>query len=292
MVGAGAGAGVTERSLAVGDIEIGFAEAGAGGRPLLLLHGYTGAKEDFEDFMAPLADCGWHVVAPDNRGHGASSKPAAEDHYSLQIFAADTIGLLDALGWEQAVVVGHSMGGMILQEIALGAPGRLAAMVLMDTAHGPVPIDRDLRDGAIHVARTQGMASLAELLEENEGALFDNEAAARLRRERPEISLRHYTAMRELSAGMYVSLAIELTERPDRLVDLAVIDVPTLVIVGELDEMSMVHSEAMSATIPGALLVVVADAGHCPQQESPDAWWAAMTAFLDEVSATVLTAPA
>lgn len=283
---------VSERSVAVGNVELGIAEAGAGGLPLLLLHGYTGAKEDFEDFMVPLAERGWHVVAPDNRGHGASSKPADEADYSLQIFATDTLGLLDALGWDQAVILGHSMGGMFLQELVLLAPERVAALVLMDTGHRAVPIDGELRDAGVHIARTHGMAGLAELLEANEGALFENEAAARLRQERPEINDRHYAAMREISPAMYAAMALELTERPDRLAALAAIAVPTLVVVGELDEMSVPQSEAMAATIPGALLVVIADGGHCPQQEAPEAWWSAVSAFLDEVAATVLATPA
>jgi len=52
-----------------------YAEEGAGGRPFLLLHGFTGAKEDFADHLDRWADRGWHVVAPDLRGHGGSSAP-------------------------------------------------------------------------------------------------------------------------------------------------------------------------------------------------------------------------
>ena len=56
-----------------GPVSLAVAEAGAGGRSLLLLHGFTGAKEDFTEWLDPLAELGWHVVAPDQRGHGESS---------------------------------------------------------------------------------------------------------------------------------------------------------------------------------------------------------------------------
>ena len=59
------------RTLSVGPVDLAIAEAGDGGRPLLLLHGFTGAKEDFTEWLDPLAALGWHGVAPDHRGHGA-----------------------------------------------------------------------------------------------------------------------------------------------------------------------------------------------------------------------------
>ena len=67
---------VTIRSVRTGDVSLEIAEAGAGGRPLLMVHGFTGAKEDFADFFDRLAERGWHVVAPDLRGHGASDHPS------------------------------------------------------------------------------------------------------------------------------------------------------------------------------------------------------------------------
>ena len=52
-----------------------------------MVHGFTGAKEDFADHADELAAEGWHVVAPDLRGHGLSAHPAGEDNYSLGLFA-------------------------------------------------------------------------------------------------------------------------------------------------------------------------------------------------------------
>src|SRR5436190_24190959 len=99
----------------VGEIDLEVAQAGEGGRPLLLVHGFTGAKEDFTDWLEPLAERGWHAVAPDLRGHGTSAHPEKETDYSLSVFVADVVGLADALGWDRFVLLGHPMGGMIAQ---------------------------------------------------------------------------------------------------------------------------------------------------------------------------------
>ena len=98
-----------------------------GGRPLMLVHGFTGAKEDFSDFLLRLAERGWHVVAPDLRGHGASDKPDDEGAYALPIFAGDVFALADTLGWSSFTLLGHSMGGMIAQHMLLAAPDRIDA---------------------------------------------------------------------------------------------------------------------------------------------------------------------
>ena len=67
------------RRLSVHGVDLAVAESGGGGRPLLLVHGFGGAKEDFTDWLDPLAQQGWHAVAHDQRGHGASGDPGTEE---------------------------------------------------------------------------------------------------------------------------------------------------------------------------------------------------------------------
>jgi pimeloyl-ACP methyl ester carboxylesterase len=104
---------ITERRVNLGDAELSIAEAGEGQRPLLLVHGFTGAKEDFTHWLDELADLGSHAVAPDLRGHGQGSKPDAESACSFEVMADDVLRLADALGWNRSVMLGHSMGGMV-----------------------------------------------------------------------------------------------------------------------------------------------------------------------------------
>jgi 3-oxoadipate enol-lactonase len=150
---------LTERRVDLGNVELRIAEAGEGQRPLLLVHGFTGAKEDFTPWLDELADLGWHAVAPDLRGHGQSSKPVAESAYSFEVMADDVLRLAGALGWDTFVLLGHSMGGMVAQFVARNTPDQLAGLILMDTTHGPLDtLDPELIDAAVSIVRKSQQA--------------------------------------------------------------------------------------------------------------------------------------
>src|SRR5437879_3327967 len=99
--------GSTERRVNVGEVTLSIKEEGDDGLPLLLLHGFTGNNTNFDMLISPLAERGWHVVAPDHRGHGKSDKPEREEDYSIDIYVADTLALVDKLGWDDFVLFGH-----------------------------------------------------------------------------------------------------------------------------------------------------------------------------------------
>src|SRR5215472_1323209 len=163
---------LTERCVNLGDVELSIAEAGDGQRPLLLVHGFTGTKQDFTPWLDELADQGWHAVAPDLRGHGQSSKPDAESAYSFEVMADDMLRLAGALGWDRFVLLGHSMGGMVAQIVARSAGEQLAGLILMDTTHGPLNnLDSDLIEAAVSMVREQGIDALADVMAAYEGPL-------------------------------------------------------------------------------------------------------------------------
>lgn len=256
-------------------------EAGVGGRPLLLVHGFTGARLDFADHLDALADAGWWVVAPDLRGHGESWQPADESAYSFDHFATDVWALVDALGWERLVLLGHSMGGMIAQVAALQRPAALDGLVLMDTTHGPLDLDRALAELGAQIVREGGMPAVKAVLDSmGDDAPLSTPAHERLLAERAGYRELGDQKFLGSSPHMYASMLGQLLDQADRLDDLTRLDVPTLVLVGEQDEPFLAASEAMAAAVPGARLEVIPDAGHSPQFENPDAWRKAMLDFL------------
>jgi pimeloyl-ACP methyl ester carboxylesterase len=269
------------RDLTTSRLRHSVAEAGAGD-PLLLLHGFTGAKEDFADFLDVFADRGWHVVAPDHRGHGASDQPEAESAYSLAAMAADAWAIADELGWERFDLLGHSMGGMVAQVMALQAPHRIRSLVLMDTTHGTVTgNDPDIVALAIAVVRSEGVDRLIELAAEHD-TRPKAPADARVRAERPGYVEFGERKMRSCAPAMYAAMADELLAPHDRLPELAGLDVRTLVVVGEQDVEFVAPSQRLAEAVPGAVLEVIADAAHSPQFENPDRWWKVVSRFLDD----------
>lgn len=273
---------VPERKINVGDVSLAVAEAGAGQRPLLLVHGFTGAKEDFAPWLDPLAAAGWHAVAPDLRGHGLSSKPETESAYSFELMADDMLRLADALGWERFVLLGHSMGGMVVQFMVQAAASRLAGLILMDTAHGPLKhLDPDLIEAAVSIVRGQGMNALAAAMAEQQGPLH-TPAHQRLLDQRPGYAEFSERKLLATSPALYAAMAPEFTRTPDRLDDLRRLpaSLPVLVIVGEQDQSFLESSQQMAAAIAGSTLAVIPDAGHSPQFENTDAWWQSLTGYL------------
>jgi 2-succinyl-6-hydroxy-2,4-cyclohexadiene-1-carboxylate synthase len=268
------------RRVQAGQVSLEVLEAGGGGRPLLLVHGFGGAKEDFADHVDALAELGWHVVAPDNRGHGKSDKPEGTGSYSFEIFAADTVALADALGWDRFVLLGHSMGGMIAQLVAAAHPDRLEGLVLMDTSHAPPEgLDTSAVELGKAIVAEGGMAALVEAQRSRDGDL-DTPAHRRVEAERP--GYREFNDGKSLAASpdMWIAMIDEILFGADRLEGLTKVTAPTLVIVGEQDAPFLRPSRRMAETVAGAHLAMIPDAGHSPQFENPQAWWDAVTSVL------------
>lgn len=252
-------------------------EGGAGGAPLLLVHGFTGAKDDFAEHVEPLAAAGWHVVVPDLPGHGDSHPDGAE--HGFEAYAGAVLAVADDLGWERFAVLGHSMGGVVAQHLAMAAPARLSHLVLMDTSPDRVGVAAELVELACGIVEQDGLVALLEA-QRALGNPLDTEIARRVRERRPDWQALSDAKFLRCSPAMYVTMARALSTAPDRSDCLARLAVPTLVLVGEHDELLQTPSVRLASAIPGAELVVVPDAGHNPQIENPPVFFDVVTTFL------------
>jgi pimeloyl-ACP methyl ester carboxylesterase len=254
------------------------------GPALVLVHGFGGATEDFSDQVDDLAR-DHRVVTLDLRGHGESEGPEDPSRYSLDRFAADLGNVLDALGIDACRLLGHSMGGMIVRRFVLASPTRVDALVLMDTSPGPVPgLDAEMIDLGVQIANEQGMDELKRVMDAF--SPLDTEAYQRTLAERPGYREFGDAKWAALSRAMWVTMSIEIRDQPDQLAELASVHCPTLVLVGVEDRPFRRVSDRMTATIPGAELVVIPAAGHSPQFENGPAWLDALRAFLARVGTT------
>ncbi|HUR23223.1 MAG TPA: alpha/beta hydrolase [Acidimicrobiales bacterium] len=273
------------RTADLGEVSLHLVDAGEGGRPILLVHGFTATSDEVAGVIEPLAELGWHAVAPDLRGHGRSDAPTDAGAYSLELMAADVLALAGWLGWDRFALLGHSMGGGIAQLVALAEPGRLTGLVLASTFHGPVPgISMELVQLGCWVVREAGMDGLADALDARRAENPDSVATfERLQEAIPGYAERSRARLVSTSPDMWMAMAPRFVDQEDRLERLATLDVPTAVIVGELDETMGDDCRRLAAGIPGATLTVIPGAGHVPQLEQPDAWTAAVSGFLNSL---------
>lgn len=118
------------------------------GRLVILLHGFPEFWYAWRHQIGPLAEAGYRVWAPDQRGYSTSDKPAGVAAYTIDILAADVIGLLDAAGVEKVGLVGHDWGGAVAWRVASLYPDRVSRLVVLNAPHGRALMRRMRQDVA------------------------------------------------------------------------------------------------------------------------------------------------
>jgi pimeloyl-ACP methyl ester carboxylesterase len=131
----------TERLVDTNGVQLRVLEAGEPGAPVVVLaHGFPELAYSWRHQIPVLADAGYHVLAPDQRGYGGSSCPDAIEAYNIHELTADLVGLLDDVGAERAVWVGHDWGAMVVWNMPLLHPDRVAAVAALSVP--PLPRSR------------------------------------------------------------------------------------------------------------------------------------------------------
>ncbi len=127
---------IVQRSIETNGILLHIAEQGEG--PLVVLcHGFPESWYSWRHQLAALSAAGFRVVAPDMRGYGQSDRPEPTDQYTLLHLVGDMVGLLDALGVEQAVIAGHDWGAPVAWHAALLRPDRFRGVVGLSVPFWP-----------------------------------------------------------------------------------------------------------------------------------------------------------
>lgn len=128
-------------------IRMRIAEMGKG--PLVILvHGWPESWYSWRHQMPAIAAAGYHVVAPDMRGYGKTAKPAAVEDYDIQHVTGDLVGIVDAMGAKNAILVGHDWGAIVTWHAMLLHPEKFTALVAMSVPYngrGPVSIVEGLK---------------------------------------------------------------------------------------------------------------------------------------------------
>jgi 3-oxoadipate enol-lactonase len=248
------------------------------GVPLLLLHAFPLSRRMWQPQLAGLADS-CRLLAPDLPGFGDSPPSGgAASAGRMEDMAAAAVARLDEAGVAAAVVCGLSMGGYVALALYETFRERVRGLVLADTrAAADDEAGRGRRLESARAVESGGSPALAALA----SSLVPRLIAPRTRTARPEVVAWLHREIATAPPAAVAAAQRGMAERPDRTQLLPRIAVPTLVVVGEEDEITPpADSIVLRDRIPGARLVTVAGAGHLSSLEQPEAWNAALRGFL------------
>jgi len=244
--------------IASNDVQIHVADQGSGNPALVFLHYWGGSSRTWDDVIGALP-APYRTIAPDHRGWGDSDAPA--EGYALADFADDAQRVIAALGVEQFVLIGHSMGGKIAQLLASRRPQGMQGLVLVAPSP-PVPL--------VLPPEIQAAMEGAYLTRESIGMAIDHmlsgkPLSAKHREQVIEDSLRGAPQARDAWP--------KSTSKEDITREVAAINVPTLVIAGELDRVDSIDTLNFEVLprIAQASMEILPGTGHLSPLEAPEA---------------------
>lgn len=253
-----------------------FTERGQGDTAVLLLHGIGGGRSIWDDAasgtLRALADAGFRAVAVDLPGYGDSAALGPPD---LDAFVAGVRGVMAAIGAQRTVLAGHSMGGMVAQEIVARDPRGVDALVLACTsaAFGPPGGGWQAKFVADRLAPLDAGLGMRGVAEQLVPGMVSPHADQNARQAATDV-------MARVPEPTYRA-ALQTIAAFDRRAALANIAVPTLLLAGEHDRTAPPDvMRRMAARIPGARYVELQNAGHIANVEAPAAFNAALIDFL------------
>ncbi len=256
----------------VNGTRIHIAEQGSGELALVFLHYYGGSSRTWRWVAEKLADkC--RIVAIDHRGWGDSDAPA--DGYGIADLAADAEGVIAALGLQSYVLVGHSMGGKVAQLMASRRPAGLAGLILVAPSP-PSPMVLSDEQRATLSGAYQSRESVGFVIDH---VLTAKPLSAERRTQVIEDSVKG--APQAKRAWPDIGMADDISAA------VSAIDVPTIVISGEHDQVDRVATlqAELLPRIPHAALHVLPGLGHLTPLEGPDEVARVIARFVDGIEA-------
>ena len=215
---------------------------------------------------------GWRVLTPSLPGF--DGRPLVAEH-TMDAYGRAVLDTLDAEGIDRAVFGGLSLGGYVIFGILRQAPERVAGLILADTRTSiDTPDRRAARERSIELARTRGAPAIAD-------EMLPNILGATTRAQRPDVVAR-VRALIEAQPPDTIAAGLEaMKDRPDSAGVLGRVTVPTTIIVGDEDTITpLADAEHMQRLVAGSTLVTIPGSGHMASLEAPEAFNAAMAAFL------------
>ena len=250
--------------------------------PLVLIHGFTGHRDDFIGVMSEIAELGQgrRVVVPDLRGHGNSDNKPGGLGWSFDQLVNDLVAFLDHLGLDRVDLLGHSMGGFVVLRFALAHPERVRSLILLCTgpeAAETLPKEAFLKGATI--AEDRGIDGFQQLLEH----VGRSDMSPRIANWAERYWNHHRRRLGAMTPASYRGLGAALFDSESLVPRLREIDLPTLVLVGEFDEDWLSGAELFEQNLARVHRVTLPNAEHHPHIENKQAFLAALESHFEAV---------
>ncbi|MHA2151488.1 MAG: alpha/beta fold hydrolase [Candidatus Thorarchaeota archaeon] len=264
----------------IGNIDVYYEIHGPPDAPPLVLIGGWASYRWIWFRQVPAFKEKYKCIVFDNRGAGRSSKP--DIPYTMEMFAADTVGLMDALDIENAHILGISMGGLIAQQVAISSPEKVRSLILVSTNFGgPNSIPMDDRTMALLVALPTETISKEQARNMRYRATFSEQF---LRENRDVIEKIDEWAEKHptpLIAQVHQSLAVGDFNAED---EVKKITSPTLIIHGDSDRaVPTKNGELLDISIPQSRLFLIKGGSHFSIIEKYEEFNSTVMDFIDEM---------
>jgi non-heme chloroperoxidase len=263
-----------------GKIHLHYETSGNGGVPVVLVHGYSMSSAVWEKAL-PLFKPRYRLFAIDLRGFGRSDKP--ETGYRCSELAEDIKIFMDDSGLSQAVLIGHSFGGQVVQHFAAAYPERILALVLSNTVAATLPPVGITADAKQRINGYGSGEDNRKVLSANIPRYFD---AANVTGEDIEhfigIGLQAGSkALRETLKANHATPAVPKARYAD-------FKAPVLILVSTHDSFGIFdHATAMSDSFPNSRIEVITGCGHTPMWEKPSEFADRVMNFLKDLKSNL-----
>ena len=248
-------------------------------QPLLLLHGFTGSSANWAN-LVPVFSERYSVIGVDILGHGRSASPSDPNRYTMPQVAADIFALLDAWQIAQTALLGYSMGGRLALYLACHYPERFSQLILESSSPG-------LATETERATRRQSDEALADWIKaQGIEAFVDRWEALPLwdsQQQLPEAVRQRLREQRlqNNAVGLANSLrGMGTGAQPSLWEALPTLNLPTLLIAGELDSKFVAINEKMARQLPNGRFHIIPHAGHTTHLEQPELFQTAVMHFL------------
>lgn len=223
---------------------------------VVLVHGWTGSKEDFNLIGPLLADQGYRVLTFDNRGQHESPHSQRSGAYEALSLATDINELVAKVGLSKPHLLGHSFGGLISQRAVVESPENWASLTLFCSGPGALTDKPDLEKSVEILGALTMQQSWDQYKEETDKLL-----------PRYELYKKRWTASDPHSTQ---TMALHLLQAQSLIDRLAAIALPVHVIYGENDDAWPLAAQDQMARDLSAPCTIIKNAGHCPNEDQPE----------------------